>query len=284
MDLRNLHLGRPVHRGPLTLFPVWDGRAVAQRGYLLAAGAVHVAERGGTPVVGQLVVSNPAPRPALVLEGDLLEGGHQHRVANCSVMVPAQQTQVLDVSCVEQGRWHGGQAHRSTRRRAPMEVRAALAHGQHEVWRRVDRYSARHGRNDTGSLLHAADRAADRAAAVVAGLQPLSGQCGVLVGLAGQPLLLECFDSPRTLRAVWEPLLRSVALDALTAEPVPTPGRRARRFLERLAAAPVEVVDAAGEGRAVASRSPYAKLRGLLWRDRLVHTAAVNVRHELVTA
>ena len=33
MRLLDLHLGRPVVRGALTVFPVWNGAAVASRGY-----------------------------------------------------------------------------------------------------------------------------------------------------------------------------------------------------------------------------------------------------------
>lgn len=253
MDLLDLHAGRPAHRGALTLFPVWNGRAVATRGYALAAGSVEVSERAGSPVVEQLVVGNPAARPALVLDGDLLPGGQQHRVARQSVMVPAHSSLVLDVLCVEAGRWSGGSAHRAARRRAPVEVRAALTTGQQAVWDRVDGYGARFGRNATGSLLEVADRAEQGARALVSGLRPLPGQCGLLVGLGGQPLLLEVVDSPRTLAALWGPLLRSVALDALHAAVLPTPGRRARRFLDRVQQAQLHRTGDAGEGSGVLS-------------------------------
>lgn len=284
MQLLDPHVGRPLHRGPLSIYPVWSGRAVSARGYLLAPGTVSVAERQGSAVVSQLVVTNPAQRPALVLDGDLLEGGRQHRVANRSVLVPAQQSYVLDVSCCEIGRWGGGSTHRSTSRRAPFEVRAALTRGQQEVWRRVETYSGRFGRNDTGSLLHAADQGRQGTDRLVAGVQPLPGQCGVIIGLAGQPLLLELSDSPRTFRALFGPLLQAVALDALAAEPVPTPGRRVRRFVDRLLAMPLIEAGEAGEGRAARGESAYGELRGLLWRERLVHASAINTRHSLVAA
>lgn len=284
MQVLDLHVGRPVHRGALTLFPVWNGRAVATRGYLPGGDVVQVAEREGAAVVAQLVVTNPGQRPALVLEGDLLEGGQQDRVANRSVLVAAGCAQVLEVSCVEQGRWNGGGEHRVTNRRAPVEVRAALRRDQGEVWRRVESYGNRYGHDATGSLRHAAGRAQDRAAALLAGLEPLFAQCGVLVGLAGQPLLLEVVDSPRTFRQIWGPLLESVALDALHAPAVPTPGRRARRFVDRLAHANLQVAGEAGVGRALAGQSPYVDVRGLVWQNRAVHAVALNPRHELVNA
>lgn len=285
MQVLDLHLGRPLHRGPLTVFPIWNGRAVSSRGYVLADGVVQVAEREGFAVVEQLVVHNPAPRPALVLEGDLLEGGQQDRVANRSILVAAGRAEVLEVSCVEQGRWHGGRAQQRTGRRAPLVIRAAARQSQGEVWRRVEGYGQRYGSDATGSLRHPAARAQERATALVVGLEPLPGQCGVLIGLAGQPLLLEVVDSLRTFRRIWGPLLESVALDALHATSnEPTPGRRARRFVERLTQAPMGVGDAAGAGRSITGRSAYVDLRGLVWQDRAVHAVALNPRHELVGA
>ncbi len=281
MTLLDLHLGHPVHRGALTLFPVWNGRAVATRGYVLADGVVHVAERDGSAVVAELVVTNPAARPALVLEGDLLEGGQQDRVANRSVLVPAQRAQVLEVSCVEQGRWHGDRAQRRTGHRAPLEIRAAARRDQGRVWESVERYSARFGRDDTGSLRHAAGRVRSRAA----GLDPLPYQCGVLIGLAGQPVLLEVFDSHRTLQRQWRALLDSAALSALSAtKDEPTPGRRARRFVERLSQTPLRTTAQARAGHALVAQSSYVDVHGLLWQQRAVHTVALNPRHELVCA
>lgn len=124
MELLDLHLGRPVHRGALTLFPVWNGRAVGGRGYD-AISAVAVAERAGSPVVGQLVVTNGGSRPALLVEGELLEGGQQHRVVSRSTLLAAGGSSVLDVRCVEAGRWAGQQTHTRSGQRAPLDVRAA---------------------------------------------------------------------------------------------------------------------------------------------------------------
>jgi hypothetical protein len=81
------------------------------------------------------------------LEGELLEGGRQHRVAARSVVVDPSASVVLEVRCVEHGRWNGGGEHVRTGRRAPVQVRAAA--GQHEVWERVRRY----GKSATESLL-----------------------------------------------------------------------------------------------------------------------------------
>ena len=108
-------------------------------------------------------------------------------------------------------------------------------------------------------------------------------QCGVLIGVAGQPLLLEAFDSPRTLSHVWETLLTAAASDAVNAAALPTPGRRARRFLDRATAVPLDSREA-GIASGLAGRSDKARLEVLVWKGRAVHTVAANPRHELVAA
>lgn len=281
MQLLDLHLGRPLTRGALTIFPIWNGNAVASRGYDLAGDTVGVSERAGSAVVAELILTNSGRRPALVLEGELLEGGQQHRVASRTVLVSAGDSQVLDVRCVEQGRWSGTAGHARSGRRAPLSVRAAEEQGA--TWERVRRFEQRYGASPTGSLLDAT-RDADRLATqLVEGIRPLPFQSGVLICLAGQPVQLEAYDSPRTLTAVWDALLQSAALDALDLPPVATPGRRARRFLDRVGAVPVSEHDG-GLGTALQGRSPYVRLDAMAWRGRAVHMVAVNPRHELVSA
>ena len=281
MQLLDLHLGRPLVRGGLTLFPVWSSTAVAARGYDLRSTRLSVREHAGAPVVGELVVHNTGDRPVLVLEGELLEGGQQHRVAARSVLVGAGQTHVLDVRCVEEGRWQGADGHLRAGRRAPVTVRAGRDQG--EVWQRVRSLEQRYDASGTHSLLDATRRVEARAAATVAGLRPLPFSCGVLVGIGGQPAVLEVFDSPRSFAHAWDALVRSVALDALSAAPVPTPGRRARRFLDRLCSIALDRTPA-GLGTALHGQTPYARLEALEWRGRVVHAVATNPRHDLVAA
>ncbi|HXV94891.1 MAG TPA: DUF6569 family protein [Pseudonocardia sp.] len=264
MQQADVHVGNPVVRGALTAFPVFNGAAVAERGYELHSSSIEVAERAGAPVVGELVVTNRGGKPALVLEGELLEGGRQHRVAARSVVVEPGRSAVLEVRCVEQGRWNGGGAHAREGRRAPVGVRAAA--GQQQVWDRVRRY----GESATGSLLETTRGADEKAAALVRGLRPLPFQSGMLVGIAGRPVLLEVFDSPRTLAREWGGLLRAAAVDAVGKPAVTTLGRHARAFAQAVKGVRL---DSAGRGAA-----GEVRVSVLGWRGRAVHTVAVDTR------
>lgn len=273
-QLLDLHLGKPLTRGALTVFPIWNGGAVTTRGYDLGRAKLTVEERAGHAVVAELVITNNGSRPALILEGELLEGGQQNRVAAHSAVIQPGETQVLPVRCVEEGRWAGGRGHVRTGRRAPVSVRSARQQG--ETWQRVRDLEARHGGGDTHFLGDALRSAGEQAARLVAGIKPLPFQSGVLLCIAGQPVQLEVFDSPRTLASVWGALLHAAAVDAITAAPIATPGRRARRFLDRVCA-----LSEVAEPRRV---SPYAELTSLAWQGRTVHAVATNPRHELVMA
>ncbi|WP_219417777.1 ARPP-1 family domain-containing protein [Pseudonocardia nigra] len=227
-------------------------------------------ERAGSTIVGELVVTNTGLEPALVLEGELLEGGRQHRVAARSVVVEPGRSAVLEVRCVEEGRWGGAGGHVRGGRRAPVRVRAAT--GQHEVWDRVRRY----GDSATASLLETTRGADAQAAALVRELRLLPFQSGVLIGIGGSPVLLEVFDSPLTLAQVWDGLLHAAAVDAVGRPAVTTPGRRARCFAEEVKRVPR---NAHGHGA-----TGEARVSVLGWRGRAVQTVAINPRHELVTA
>lgn len=283
--MQRLHVGSGAQRGALTVFPVW-GEYAGGRGYTTRIDQARFAEQGEGPMVGSLSVANLAEKPMLMLEGQVLEGGWQNRMLTRTVLVPATAELVVEVVCVEAGRWGGGRLHQTRNRRASNRVRSGLRAGdrQQEVWRRVSEYDHRLGRNATSSFTEHADRAEDRVQRLVRGLRPFPGQVGVVVALAGQPVSAEVFDDPYTLGRQFDSIVAAAAMDALWLPSIPTPSRRARRFVERAARVGTDPVMQAGLGLSVAGRDEYAEVAALSWRDHEVHTVAINPRHELVLA
>lgn len=105
--LAMLATGGPVRHGPLTVIPLL-GPEAEEPGWLTLAEAgeavtvTEVSEAGAVPF---LEVANGADRPVLLLDGEELVGAKQNRVLNTTVLVAAQSTVVIPVTCVEQGRW-----------------------------------------------------------------------------------------------------------------------------------------------------------------------------------
>jgi hypothetical protein len=258
-------------------------------------------------VVGELVLKNEGAKPALLVAGELFEGGWQHRALNHDILLMAGQQLVASVSCVESGRWHGATAQVRRSRRASMMVRSAqtLADSddrQGQVWERVSRYDSAFGTSPTASYVdHLNRRAAPsegangrppgaeeaKTAELTAGIKnirALPGQRGVLIGLGGQPAFVELFASPTGLRRHLPGLLEAAAIDAALLPAEATPGRRARRFVGSLGGAPLgdQLGADAGAGHALASRSPHHEIRGLGWDDEVLHVTVFNRRHHLM--
>lgn len=306
MMMPRLHVGQGTHLGGLSVFPVWSDGPVVSGLDTGRTARVQVAEREGSPVVGELVLKNQGAKPALLVAGELFEGGWQHRALNHDILLLAGQQLVASVSCVEHGRWHGATAQVRRSRRASMMVRSAqtIAEGydrQDQVWERVSRYDDAFGASPTGSYVDHLDRmdvpcedfddgqvpVLAQQAELTAGIKSiraLLGQRGVLIGLGGQPAFLELFASTSGLRRHLPGLLKAAAIDAALLPTEATPGRRARRFAGALAKAPLgdQLGADAGAGHALAARSPRHDIRGLGWADRLLHATVFNPRHHLM--
>jgi hypothetical protein len=300
-----LHVGLGTHVGGLSVFPIWTDAPTVSGLDTGRTARVQVEEREGSPVVGELVLKNQGPKPALLVAGELFEGGWQHRALNNDILLVPGQQLVASVSCVEHGRWHGVTAQVRRSRRASMMVRAAQTIAgegdrQGEVWQRVSRYDDAFGASPTASYVDHLNRRAEsevngdigdgggarqgELAAAIRSIRPLLGQRGVLIGLGGQPAFVELFASTSGLRRHLPGLLEAAAIDAALLPAERTPGRRARRFVGRLADAPIgdELGADAGSGHAMASRSAYHEIRGLGWDDQLLHATVFNRRHPMM--
>jgi hypothetical protein len=302
-----LHLGAPTQAGPLTIFPIWTDAPITPATYRTSLPADARIDELDDPTVGQLRITNAGTTPVLLLEGALLDGGLQHRVLTRTVLVDAHSREDVEVACVEHGRWAGGRGQRLARYRAPLAVRGALrglradapaarpsdgGADQGDVWQRVGRYERELGGSATSSLVELQERLNAELAALLTEVRPLFGQRGVLIGAAGHPVLLEVYDDPQTLAEQWDALLSAVALDARLAPAKPTPGYRARVFVQRLAAVPPSRTIALRKAFTVGTDTAFTvgadddlvSARGIATSARLLHLAVLNVKHQFILA
>lgn len=263
MQFPQLHVGIGRQFCSFTIFPVWSDTP----GSLGLSTGLHaqlrVTELPGGPEVNRLTVRNAGSKAALLVEGELLEGGHQHRVgAESLVLGPGEQADV-PAFCVEQGRWGGPSTQHGRRaRRAPLHVRAELAGlggvaestgdglrplrpaDQGRVWQRVGRFSG--GVSATGSLVEALDGFDSAAsgfdsASLLSTPGALEGQRGVVVGLAGRALTLELFGTSTLFARHWEQFADSLRFEAKHLPShigQPTTGQTARDFAASIATDP----------------------------------------------
>lgn len=286
LEMPRLHVGDGWHCDGLTLFPVWV-QAPSIHGLSLGAGTVEVSEREGAPIVGELTVRNTGTKPALLLEGEMLEGGWQHRVLDADLLLAPGAATAARVSCVERGRWQGGTAHVRSSRMSSGSVRVALRQPddrrQGQVWQSVARFDQHLGASPTSSLADHLDRLESRARDAGFGdipQRPVSGQRGVIVALGGHPAWLEVMPSSGALANRWRSLVEAALLDAALAPRVRTAGQAARDFAAAAAHLPLQVTGSGGSGRAVTGVRRALNARGLITADGvLVHSLVMNTAH-----
>jgi len=290
-----LQLGEAQESGPLTVVPLFhEGQAVAYRLFAgaLAEGVVTVEELGGGSVP-ELVVVNHGGEAVLLVEGEVLGGLRQTRTLNTTVLVPARETVVIPVSCVEEHRWGGispaarEEVHASPGVRSAKNIgvrkRARLGAGFGadipEVWASVDRHLEAHGvHSPSGSYAEVQHQRRGHLDEITAALRPVAGQRGVLAVAGGRPLALDVFDRPDTLASLWPGLVGSYAADAVVARPARYRGEAAARsaaWVAALAGGEASTHRGVGRGEVVFLATPAAVVSALVVGAALVHLAAV---------
>jgi hypothetical protein len=305
-----LHVGAGSQIGPVTTFPVWTAASSLPALQLPPRASVEVAEMP-EPRIDALHVTVSGGEPVLLTEGTLLRGGMQSRVLTRDALLLPQQRGQVETACVESGRWGGVAEHAVAGRvplrvigelrgvRRPVQMRDDRADRQSRVWHSVDRYQSHYGRRPTSSLIEVMEgpdeeqpmrrryrRLFDELER--AARRPLPGQNGIMIGLAGQPVMLEVFTSADALGQVLPGMLRGLAMDAAMFDNEPTPARRARRFAERLMATPLESSREVADGVIYSASRGYLDVRALDARlgerEGSAHILAINSRHDLVLA
>jgi hypothetical protein len=217
---------------------------------------VQITEQGSAEVP-TITVTNSGQRPALLVEGETVTGGQQNRVLNVSVLVPGGATINVPVSCVEDGRWNGRSAFERGRTFAPRRVRrvknmtvsdsvrrgGTKSSDQGAVWNSID-YELDRLKVDSSTramqaseLLFEADNSLANAAQELAGIGPLPGQCGIVLGHGKRIVAAEIFATPELLAANWEALIRAALLDAPERIEGSPSVSRALRFVTRIGTA-----------------------------------------------
>ncbi len=179
----------------------------------LAEGSALISEVSSEGSVPELRVTNRGARPILLLEGELLEGGKQHRVLRVTLVVSPGEERIISVCCVEQGRWDNGGtsfgassfAPPSVRQRSNLSgnpLRASRAQG--EVWQEVqDLLCSRGVNSSTGSLLEGYEEEASPFEQFMKDLAAPPEALGCLIFRGTEMMGMDVLESPKAFSALW---------------------------------------------------------------------------------
>jgi hypothetical protein len=288
----------------LSVFPLLVARDRAPSyltlGEAIAGGLARVGEVSEGGSVPTLRVENQAARPVLIMDGEELVGARQNRVVNLTILVPAQATLDIPVSCVEAGRWGGHTRHFAAAPRAHYaagramkvaQVNAACAVGERHadqgaIWADIAEKSARLGALSHTSAMDAMfEHAADQLREFEARLAPGEREVGAMFAIDGRVVGLDLFDCGATWRTLMPKLAHSYGLEALDrlysrehADAGPR-GRRhrapdARAFLLAVSRAEWAEFPAVGLGRDLRLTTAHLAGGALEYEGQVLHLVA----------
>jgi hypothetical protein len=298
--LSSLELGPAAGSADLTVYPL-VARTNRAPGYdtlkdAIVAGHAKMTEVSNAGSVPELRLVNDGPRPILIVDGEELVGAKQNRIVNITILVRANSTLIIPVSCVEAGRWRAeshefasaDRAYHASGRRAKVEqVSASLRDSssrhsdQSAIWAEIDAKSARMGAvSNTRAAAAMFESARIGLETFAKELRPAAGQVGAVFVIRGAIVGLDAFDSPQTWARVMPALVCSYGLDALDAgvrgnafgKPEP------HSFLQAVGEAPLDVFPAIGLGSDVRVGGEAVVGGALVVDDRVVHILAFPKR------
>jgi hypothetical protein len=216
--------------GPLD---IWALHLPSER--TLTGRSIHIADVGmlnfiecEKPRIGSIIVSNQENAPAFLQEGLIIEGLRQSRMVAFDYIIQPKSTEMINVFCVEEGRWSdefdGDLIHRApisviaALREQPSDLRAEpFKFTQRSVWRSVARHQSRTQSLETTSLSHMVRSYQDSASyfpfVSPSSYEPKSGQTGLVVSALGQPLLMEMFGNENLFAQHFQSIIQSVLWD-----------------------------------------------------------------------
>ena len=294
--LEGLTIGAPATYNGVTVFPVTGGTKVPD-GLQIGSEGVTVSELESAEVP-TLLVTNTTDQPVLLLEGEVLEGGQQTRTLNVSVLVPANSSVEVPVSCVEAGRWGGERGFRRSNYMTSREVRTRKLVGvqrnlrlmpgykasdQGAVWGAVSDSLERHQTSSPTSSFeevraaaYERDDARREATDRLIATGPEAGQTGVVVAVDGKVVSAELFGSPELLAARWEQIVRSVMFESGFQDAGSVTAADAEAFLRRLATAEVQPAAGVGIGEERHLQNEDLVAQALVLDDALVHASVFS--------
>lgn len=283
-----LTLSEPQHYRNLTIIPIlanrqqYQGQSFLTLDRALDQGVVRVEEKGAGEV-NTVRVRNTGKLTVFGLAGEMIVGARQDRMLKSDVLIPPHSDWIdIGVYCTEHGRWDGAtREFRSMRTVAPGGLRgkAAQTESQREVWADVARtqgaVSASAGTSALKSV-YSAPKVSGQSEAYLDHFRPIPRDAdravGVLVAVGNRIVCMDIFGSHELFQDMWDKLLRSYVVDALSEPELGRLERReAEQFMRTLDDADLQRRSTPGSGQLYRIRATEGEGSGLVFHEQVVH-------------
>jgi hypothetical protein len=300
---QQLTLGELTHYQGLSMLPVYDEVSREMLDYITLDDAVtrnliRITEVSESGTVPELRLENLADRPVLLMDGEELVGAKQNRVLNLTILVPAGESIIVPVSCVESGRWayksdnfvNSERAHFAAgRSRTMASVSESMCQqgtrhsDQGEVWAEIDSKFARmKSSSSTAAMADLYDTVSTDLEEYVSAFPAEQRQVGAFFFIHGSLVGFDFFDRATTWARLHKKLLRSYAIDAIE-RPVATNNSvnpdEAPSLLAALRSGDWQTYPAIGMGVDYRFSSPTAASAGLVFNEATIHLSGFILKN-----
>lgn len=260
-----------------------------KKGYEM--GLVEITELENSSV-NTVLCKNDAVVPLLLIDSDEITGAMQNRIMNDTLLVPAQTTLKIPVSCTEHGRWHYKGQSREARRFVPSQYSADLRtrsrkhvanfaerNYQGDVWNSIDEFESRSSlRSPTSALNDSYENLKDKQDDYLSKLNIVEGQNGVIFIVNGELKGFELFYNHSIYKEYHEKLCRSYIIEAIVENKSEDNIDRLElmRILENISNAESKSVNSIGLGDNIKFSNDFGSGTGLVYDDELIHMTFVK--------
>ena len=189
---------------------------------------VEIDEGGSVP---ELKVVNNADKMVLILDGEELVGAKQNRIVNTTILIPAMETVVIPVSCVEQGRWSYDtkRFHSEERIMAPtmramkaqqvncsVRLSGEYTSDQGAIWNEIsEKASRRKAESDSMAMAEIYRKDQSNIHDYLENFSMVDSQIGAIFLINGKVVGMDCFGKKDTFEKTFKKIIESYALDAI---------------------------------------------------------------------
>ena len=237
--------------------------------------------------VNCVLCKNDAVVPLLLIDSDEITGAMQNRIINDTLLVPAQSSLKIPVSCTEHGRWHYKGESKQAKRFAPSLYAANLStrsrksraayeerNYQGEVWDSIDRFESRANYSSmTSSLNDSYENLKEKQNDYLNKFKIADGQNGVIFIVNGELKGLELFYNHSIYKEYHDKLYRSYIIEAIVDNEIEDDVDRLEimRILENISNSESKSVKSIGLGDNIKFSNDFGSGSGLVYDNELIH-------------
>ena len=237
--------------------------------------------------VNTVSCKNDAVVPLLLIDSDEITGAMQNRIINDTLLVPAQSTLNIPVSCTEHGRWHYKGKGKEIKRFKPSLYHASHSvrnrkmranyedrNYQGEVWDSISDLEERaEFRSVTSSLNDNFEHSKEKQNEYLNNFEIADGQNGIIFIVNGEFKGLELFYNPSIYKEYHEKLCRSYIIEAIIDKNSEENIERLdlMNILEDISRSEFKSSKSIGLGDNIKFANKDGSGSGLLYDDELIH-------------